>query len=70
MLIIIAGMAIGSIVANKPIKGSCGGLSALGMKTDCMICGGNEKEWKRETEIIGKAELAYDVMSEKSSVTD
>lgn len=64
MLTIVAAMAIGVIVSNKPIKGSCGGLSALGMKESCMVCGGNEDEWKKEVEILGKADLAYDVMGQ------
>ncbi len=64
MALIMAGMAIGVILSNKPIKGSCGGLSALGMKESCMICGGDETEWRKEVEKIGKAEnLAYDAMS-------
>ena len=63
MVLIVAAMSIGVILNNKPIKGSCGGLSALGMKDACMICGGDEDEWKREVEVIGKADLGYDVMS-------
>ena len=36
---IVTAMAVGVILSNKPIKGSCGGLNALGMKQDCEICG-------------------------------
>ena len=64
MLLVVTGMAIGVLLANKPIKGSCGGLSALGLKESCMICGGDESQWKKEVETIGKADLAYDAMSE------
>ena len=67
MLTIVAAMAIGVILSNKPIKGSCGGLSALGMKDSCMVCGGNEDEWKKEVEILGKADLAYDVMGQQKT---
>lgn len=42
--ILFAGMAIGVIVANKPVKGSCGGLSAVGLDGSCDICGRNPAE--------------------------
>lgn len=38
---LFAAMAIGVMFGRKPIKGSCGGMSALGMKEDCVICGGD-----------------------------
>ncbi|QHZ98411.1 (Na+)-NQR maturation NqrM [Pasteurella multocida] len=34
-LLIIAGMAIGYIIQGKTIAGSCGGISALGLKKVC-----------------------------------
>ena len=42
-LTLMAAMAVGVIFSNKPIKGSCGGLSTLGLKDGCVICGGQDK---------------------------
>ena len=41
MALVISGMAVGAIFQNKPIKGSCGGIAALGLDTACEICGGD-----------------------------
>ncbi len=41
LLILVAGMAIGVILGRKPISGSCGGMSALGMDVACDICKGD-----------------------------
>jgi len=38
---IVALMSVGVIMGRKPIKGSCGGIKALGMGANCDICGGN-----------------------------
>lgn len=63
MLVIMALMAIGVIVAKKPITGSCGGMSAIGMETACDVCGGDKT--KCDTEIkkakqTDPSDLAYD----------
>lgn len=38
--VIMSAMALCVIFANKPIKGSCGGMATLGFKENCDICGG------------------------------
>ena len=53
LLLMVGVMAVGVIVDQKPIKGSCGGIQALGMGSDCQICGGDpelcEEEQKRSS---------------------
>ncbi len=65
MLIIIA-MSVGVLLGGKPIKGSCGGMSALGMDTVCDICGGNPSKCDEEQQRVAKeehADLAYELNS-------
>mgnify|MGYP000503246657 CR=1 FL=1 len=38
------GLAIGLIVRNEPIKGSCGGMANLEDGSPCQICGRTEIE--------------------------
>lgn len=40
-LLIVAAMAVGVMFGRQPIKGSCGGLGAVGIDQECEICGGN-----------------------------
>jgi len=47
--LVIAGMAVGVIMGRGPIKGSCGGMGALGIDTACDICGGNPQLCEEET---------------------
>ncbi|SHE51535.1 hypothetical protein SAMN04487965_0058 [Microbulbifer donghaiensis] len=69
MLLIVAGMALGAIFQNKPLKGSCGGLNNLGLKDGCEICGGDDdvckKEQERQQRLADEADLAYDATKRK-----
>ena len=47
--LVIAGMAIGVLAGRPPIKGSCGGMGALGVDSACVICGGNTQRCDEET---------------------
>ncbi len=66
MLLIVSGMAIGVIAGRKPIAGSCGGLNAMGVDTECEICGGNPALCESASDTQGRGEslnyaLAKDV---------
>ncbi len=47
--LVIAAMSVGVIMGRAPIKGSCGGLGALGIDQACEICGGDPKKCDEET---------------------
>ena len=38
MMTVVLGMALGVIFMNKRIKGSCGGLNAIGDADHCLVC--------------------------------
>lgn len=62
LALLIAGMAIGVMLQGKPIKGSCGGMSALGIDTECDICGGDPNKCEKESAEAAAAanpDLAY-----------
>ncbi|MAM87447.1 (Na+)-NQR maturation NqrM [Allohahella sp. A8] len=48
MLVLMALMSVGVLLGRKPITGSCGGMSALGMETECDVCGGNKNRCEKE----------------------
>lgn len=39
--LVVAGMAVGVLMGRPPIKGSCGGMGAVGIDAACDLCGGN-----------------------------
>lgn len=66
LLLIVVAMSVGVLLGQKPIKGSCGGMSALGMDTVCDICGGNPSKCDEENQRVADsddADLAYEVKS-------
>tara|TARA_R110001592_G_scaffold240929_2_gene501200 strand:- start:19229 stop:19465 length:237 start_codon:yes stop_codon:yes gene_type:complete len=46
---VMAAMAVGVMTGRAPIKGSCGGMGALGIDTACEICGGDPQRCDEET---------------------
>mgnify|MGYP003625871536 CR=1 FL=1 len=41
MVLFVVFMSAGILLGGKPISGSCGGMSAVGMKGACDVCGGD-----------------------------
>lgn len=41
MVLFVVFMSVGLLMGGKPISGSCGGMSAVGMKGACDVCGGD-----------------------------
>ena len=47
--LVIVGMSVGVLAGRPPIKGSCGGIGALGVDAGCAICGGNPRTCDTQT---------------------
>ena len=47
-VLIMTAMSVGVIFGRAPIKGSCGGLGAVGINQDCEICGGDPQRCDTE----------------------
>ena len=69
--LLVVGMAIGVLMGRKPIKGTCGGMSALGMGASCDICGGDPARCDEEKAAPAantphpESELSYDATQTK-----
>ncbi len=55
--LLVTAMSVGVIFSNKPISGSCGGMSALGMEVACDVCGGDKSKCDKEN---GEADMTVD----------
>ncbi len=66
--LVIAGMAVGVIFQDKPIKGSCGGLNNIGLGGKCDICGSDTSKCEEETDVeamddsVVDTSMAYDAI--------
>lgn len=61
MVLLVTAMSVGVLLGRKPISGSCGGMSALGMEVACDICGGDKTKCdKEQEEASGDSALGYD----------
>ena len=47
VILSILGLSLGLILNNKPLQGSCGGMSNLDSDLECTICGANPNEWPK-----------------------
>ena len=69
MLALVGAMSIGVLFGKKPISGSCGGMSALGMEVACDVCGGDKTKCDKESDDASSADnpLTYDAMQKSGS---
>ncbi|KAA0875331.1 (Na+)-NQR maturation NqrM [Nitrincola tapanii] len=70
LLALTLAMSVGVLMGRKPISGSCGGMSALGMEKACDVCGGDKQicddvqEKNRDAKTASATtDLAYEVKS-------
>ncbi len=58
---VVLAMSVGVLAGRGPIKGSCGGMSALGFDTECEICGGDPNKCDNAGETdLAAVKLSYD----------
>jgi len=60
LIFLIMIMAIGVIAGRKPISGSCGGMSAIGMENACDVCGGDKSRCDKESKQAAEASEGAD----------
>ena len=67
MLTIVGLMSVGVLMGKKPISGSCGGMSALGMDVACDVCKGDKSlcESEEAPASDNAKAMSYDVAPKK-----
>ncbi len=68
VMLLVGGMSIGVLLGRKPLSGSCGGMSALGMDLNCDICGGDSRKCELTGETGGTTDagVGYDATRPRS----
>lgn len=69
MFLVIVAMSVGVLLGRKPISGSCGGMSALGMEVACDVCGGDKTKCDKE-DGTSDASLAAESLSYDAGKND
>ena len=67
LILIVAGMAVGVLMGRKPIAGSCGGMTALGMDVACDVCKGDPEVCETEQQKAIKADNISQTPSDDNS---
>ena len=68
MAIVVGFMAVGIMFGRKPIAGSCGGMAAVGMESECDVCGGDKSKCDKEEGVsveTPKGVFSYDATKPK-----
>jgi hypothetical protein len=63
---ILSAMAVGVMAGRAPIKGSCGGIGALGIDQSCDLCGGDPQRCETETRVPFEATSSNVVAAKKA----
>jgi hypothetical protein len=68
MVLFVVFMSAGILLGGKPISGSCGGMSAVGMKGACDVCGGDLQKCESIKDPIRQEaeDLFYDASQKKN----
>jgi hypothetical protein len=67
LIVLVAAMAVGVLMGRKPIAGSCGGMTALGMDVACDVCKGDPEVCETEQQKSIKQDKLADEISYDAS---